>query len=486
MIKLGTGAPSIHASAAPESEHLEGLLVIECAPAVVDQIRDHIYSGFQRVSRGGIEVAGVLFGLRDGDTLSLHATHPIFCEYKTGPTVVLSERDRAALQDFLASSLSDPRFTGLEPVGWYVSHRTGTELLDRDSLTFDEFFPSPSQITLVVRGERKGALPVAIFARDAEGFADRDKPLLEWEIEPLALPGIPRAVPRTVEQPSLDSAAQRPRRWSNDASSSGSGAAAAPAQAPVPRNSMQSSPDDTWFGPSAAPAAFQAPAGGALVRSYVPGPAYSQPNALMRPLPASRNPLLDTPAVTPERRARWEWLAAWAACILLAGILGYGYYLYRSPAALNMRLTEREGQMETTWDHGFREMFFISGGSVEIREGGVKREFNLSKQQLESGSFLYVTDAQDVAVRLRVSGFGRSLTESARFLGNRPQATRIKGAADVREERDRLVRDNYYLRMNQAKSGESVKQLEERIQQLERLLKQGQGGAAEDPAARKK
>ena len=78
------------------------------------------------------------------------------------------------------------------------------------------------------------------------------------------------------------------------------------------------------------------------------------------------------------------------------------------------------------------------------------------------------------------------LTESARFLGNRPQATRIKGAADVREERDRLVRDNYYLRMNQAKSGESVKQLEERIQQLERLLKQGQGGAAEDPAARKK
>lgn len=409
-------------------------MTVDFEPDLIDQISDHVLSGFRRSPNSGIEVAGVLFGVRNGDTLRLVACQPIFCEYRMGPVISLSNRDREALADFLSSYQTNPRFDGLGPAGWYISHRSGIRLLDRDLESFDEFFPHAGQITLVVSGDRPGSLPCALFERAENGGVDRHVPVLEWDMAQ----GLPLEQIRSQ-------------------------ADAAPVRATY---ADHGSPE---IGASQA-------AGGFLVPQYssLPALAMFSPGALAHP--AHEPAQLPPPEVAAaKRRARgsgWEWALAWITCLALFGFVGYSFYLATNPAPLNLRLLERDGQIQASWDTGLPAKLFGGTGSVEIRENGARREFALTREQFAAGSFLYVTDSQDVTMRLRISGLGRSSSDYARFVSTRPQVTRIRGASDLKEERDRLVRDNYKLRTEQQKNADTVRQLQERIEQLERQLKQ--------------
>src|ERR1700681_2314024 len=137
---------------------------------VIDEIRQLVADGFQRLQRGGIEVGGVLYGTRDGRTVRIMAMREITCEHARGPTFHLSDNDRAALTSQIERDKSDLRLEGLLIVGWFLSHtRSDVTLQQSDLDTYQAFFPEPWQVTMVVHPGRAGIMLAGFFVREPDG-----------------------------------------------------------------------------------------------------------------------------------------------------------------------------------------------------------------------------------------------------------------------------------------------------------------------------
>src|SRR3984957_1870108 len=148
----------------------ESPIEIEYSLVLIEEIRHEVAEGFQRLSRGGIEVGGVLYGTRDGRTVRALAIRPIVCEHARGPAFVLSDKDKAALKEQLDQDRQDRRLEGWVPVGWYISHtRSEIALVDSDLEIYSTFFPAPWQVTLVIRPGRAGRMRAGFFVREADG-----------------------------------------------------------------------------------------------------------------------------------------------------------------------------------------------------------------------------------------------------------------------------------------------------------------------------
>src|SRR6204780_5764460 len=93
---------------------------IEYSLVVIEEIRHAVAEGFQRLSRGGIEVGGILYGTRDGRTVRLLAMRPIACEHARGPGFLFSDKDRVALNEQLLRDKEDPQLEDLISVGWFL------------------------------------------------------------------------------------------------------------------------------------------------------------------------------------------------------------------------------------------------------------------------------------------------------------------------------------------------------------------------------
>ena len=96
--------------------------------AVMEELRLASVDGFHRLAHGGVEIGGVLFGVRDSDTVKVLGHRALACEYGFGPTFTLSDNDKRALENLLASPVTDGDLSGMQPVGWYHSH-TRSEIL---------------------------------------------------------------------------------------------------------------------------------------------------------------------------------------------------------------------------------------------------------------------------------------------------------------------------------------------------------------------
>lgn len=90
----------------------ESPITIEYSMIVIEEIRHAVAEGFQRLSRGGIEVGGILYGTRDGRTVRILAMRPIACEHARGPAFLLSDKDRMVLNQQLAADAEIRTSTG--------------------------------------------------------------------------------------------------------------------------------------------------------------------------------------------------------------------------------------------------------------------------------------------------------------------------------------------------------------------------------------
>src|SRR6266852_3682485 len=100
----------------------ESPITIEYSLVVIEEIRHAVSEGFQRLSRGGIEVGGVLYGVQEGRTVRVLAMREIGCEHARGPAFLLSDKDRDALTEQLAQDAQDSRLEGMICAGWFLSH----------------------------------------------------------------------------------------------------------------------------------------------------------------------------------------------------------------------------------------------------------------------------------------------------------------------------------------------------------------------------
>ena len=56
-------------------------VTVEYSLVVIEEIRHEVAEGFQKLSRGGIEVGGVLYGVHQGPTVRIMAIRPAACEH---------------------------------------------------------------------------------------------------------------------------------------------------------------------------------------------------------------------------------------------------------------------------------------------------------------------------------------------------------------------------------------------------------------------
>src|SRR3984957_20553699 len=159
----------------------ESPITIEYSLIVIEEIRHAVAEGFQRLSRGGIEVGGILYATREGRRVRVLAMRPIACEHARGAAFLLSDKGHTALNEQLTAHAQDPHLDGLISVGWFLTHtRSEITLSDSDLELYSIFFPAPWQVTLVVRPGRGGSMRAGFFVREADGTVKSESSYLEF------------------------------------------------------------------------------------------------------------------------------------------------------------------------------------------------------------------------------------------------------------------------------------------------------------------
>lgn len=142
---------------------------------VFQDIDGSVNEGFRQIPHGGVETGGLLFGRKRADGIHIEAYRAIHCQHAFGPSFILSESDLSGIREQLAAASSDKELAGLEPVGWFIGHtRSPLQLTARETIWFDEFFPDPGSLTLLVKPERFQATRFAFLIRDQAGRVEQD------------------------------------------------------------------------------------------------------------------------------------------------------------------------------------------------------------------------------------------------------------------------------------------------------------------------
>ncbi len=389
----------------------ESPVTIEYSLVVIEEIRHEVAEGFQKLSRGGVEVGGILYGTREGRTIRILAIRPIVCEHARGPAFLLSDSDRKILEEQLERELEDPRLAGMICLGWFSSHtRSEIALPDSDLEVYERYFGAPWQVTLVIRPGRGGVMRAGFFVREHDGAVHSDTSYLEFNF-PDRLAGV------------LD----RPPRGDRPA-------------------------------PERRPAVYYREGSAAVVRRDQEQPAASIPGPQLLPAPLPRS--------------KWPWLVVWGAAVLVLVILGLRYYVLTPRVdPLALMLVEHNGQLQIEWNHSAGSVTSAVRGVLSIRDGEAPRTVPLTPQDLEHGSFTYQRTSDDVEVRMSVENAGGDkLEETTTFLGAAPVQSNAEEKAEAEKERGELQAEIDRLRNQNAGQAARIQELERTLTILQARL----------------
>lgn len=348
--------------------------VIDYSEPVLREIRMEAVEGFHKAPHGGIEVGGVLFGRHEHNVVRIITFRSLACEYLTGPSFVLSERDEARLAELLTSAQRHPELRDLTAVGWYHSHtRSAISLSDRDQEIFNRFFPEPWQVALVVRPTLLGTTRAGFFVRESDGSIRAESSYEEFTI------GVS---PKT--------------------------STTAPKHAAVP----------------ATPAA-------PLVTAK-PLAAAQEPNGVPTALPAAAATVRPTVPRAPGKR-KWLVLSLCLAVVGL-GVLAATYGDFQRDEQLSLRALNVGGQLRIEWDRASQPVRHAESAMLEINDAGVKTQVPFTATQLRNGSLTYEPRSERVEVRLHVNRRGADpVEEFTEFVGppRRSPAPEQKAAVEI-------------------------------------------------------
>jgi hypothetical protein len=166
-------------------------LRVEYPLDIMEELRSLVCEDLQRLSRGGTDPAGLLFGISRGPAVRILTWRPISRASLEEQGAHSALHDRAELVRVLSSAATDPEMRGLEPLGWFVSRaQGGTGLTAPEVELYNNFFPNSWQFTLLVRRGPGGTARAGFFARDATGYLRADASFRELLIQPVRrLPG---------------------------------------------------------------------------------------------------------------------------------------------------------------------------------------------------------------------------------------------------------------------------------------------------------
>ncbi len=376
--------------------------------AAMESMRRAAVVGLQKIPKRGLEVGGVLFGKREGGRIEIHQWREIECEHALGPGFELSGSDRSRLTKFLGEAAHDPDLSKFDTVGWFRTRTRGSVFLSESDLKiYNELFPEPWQICLVIRPFMYEPAAAGFFFRETDGKihaeASRNEFQLENKRQRVPLGFDPSQPPRRPAEPETNA-------WIRPA----------PA-VPPPAEPLQAEP-----------------------RTEAPRPPTSLPSP---PLPPAnpRPPL--RPLAPARKRARRRTVAIAAAALLLviAGIaLGVPAFYMEDELTAGLVVRDVGGQLILEWNRNAPLIDTAAGASVEIEDGGSTRAIELSPEEIRGGTLVYQRNSGEVMLRLSVRGAdGRIVSEFAHFVGDDPVPSSAAPQDDLlletmREERDQL------------------------------------------------
>jgi proteasome lid subunit RPN8/RPN11 len=366
---------------------------IEYSRALMEELRLAALDGFNRMGHGGVEIGGVLFGVRDPDAVKILAHRAVACEYAFGPSFTLWDNDKRALEKLLAAPDTDNNLAGMQPVGWYHSHtRSDILLSEKDLQLFQDYFPEVWQIALVLRPYRFDPLRAGFFFREPDGSVQAASSRHEFTVKPLGgepvmlLPG-DRPMADTVPAPARPLPELAPREPARLQPVLLESALRELAQLPHWAKEIAPSPQ-----PPAIAHNPRRAAGGGYPR---PGWARNLAKPTAKSVAAS---------------------VATLAVVLAVVVFWIGNS--RASAGLSLRALDVGGQLRIDWNRDSRVIQQSQSGTLEIEDGPVKVHHELSQEHLRAGSITYLRTTGNVLVRLLVHRADRStLTEMSRFLG---------------------------------------------------------------------
>jgi proteasome lid subunit RPN8/RPN11 len=333
-------------------------VLIEYSVPVLEQIRAEAMAGFRRFPRGGIEIGGVLFGNAEEDRVRILAARPVTCEYATGPSYVLSEKDQARFRGVLEEGRADPELSGMTPVGWYHSHTRSDIFFSPNDLEIqDRYFPSRRQIALVVRPDSAGPVRAGFFVREGNGSIRAEASYQEFAL---------------------------------------------------PVSSVR------------APAAEPVQADGIAEPAPEPGPEPQEQDTVLPGEPELPQPEETEEAAARHRGMAWVW-AALAVMVALASFTLLPRHERPAPAPrpLALRVLDSNGQLQITWDRASLRSAEVQRASIEIVDGGERVIMPFDEERLREGGVDYARRSDNVEVRLRVERTDGPQEEFVRFLGSR-------------------------------------------------------------------
>lgn len=405
----------------------ETVLTIEYSSVVMEQLRAYVADGFQRVLQGGVEVGGVLLGMREGNVVRIEAMEKVPIEYASGPSFTLTGGDKAAFAAALRGRASSGGLPLLMPVGWFVSHtRFETVCMtEADAAVFDEFFPEPWQFTLVFKPARMGLARAGFFVRDPDGTVRLGQSYREFDLEPAASLLWPVIAPEEPE----------PRQNTTALVVSSSGASVAAVAVP----------------------------------ERVPLEAFA-------------------PHHHPYPSKRWLWIAAGLMFAAVAIALIYFFWWRSAAPPLDLSVTERGTELIIEWSSA--ALARATHATIDVSEGGTSHAFHLGSGQMAKGELATPFKTGEVSVRITTyDRRGVMLAqESARYVGQPPPAV-IQQSEELTAARRRaaeLQSENDGLRKTIAEQSASMGALRQRLRALEKraAIQPGRGKPRSGTATR--
>lgn len=167
-----------------------------------------------------VEAGGILLGRArqaapDYWLVAVESFEAVEIEYVRGASWTLSNEDKKRLAASLRRH-AKPGRDALAPVGWFRTHsRPGLFLDQHDFELFQQFFPDPSQVALVIRPEEE-APPVAGFFLWENGEIHRRSsystfPFRASALAPLAMRALPAPAASVVSVAAAHGAAAAPK-----------------------------------------------------------------------------------------------------------------------------------------------------------------------------------------------------------------------------------------------------------------------------------
>ncbi len=451
---------------------------------MLDDIRLAVVDAFFSIPHGGAEVGGVLFGRHEPERVIIYEQALLECEHLTGPSFTLSAKDLAGLRAMLAAAQRNPR--GLVPVGWWHSHtRTDIFLSDADLAVYNQFFPEPRQIALVLKPHSFEPTRAGFFFRDPDGQTYSESSLGEFIVEPLTRRQPSVAAGRSVAAQARRGEAERRGAMPGTAPEVNPSAVPIPAPPCTPAVTPPGTMPVSLTSPSELQSA--APEAAAVITPAVALAAATVPH-VAEPITAEV-PLPSFAQVTGARS--YKWLVLVGAVLACAGIGGAGFYtrdywlnasssgrhsIVRNAEAaaapallLGLRTIDTDGQLWILWDRTSSAVRSATGGTLAIVDGSTTQSIDLDPAHLQTGSFTYGRQQErvDVILTLELPG-GGTRREITTYLGKVP--VRPPAADESLQKTNRKLLDDLNAERARARRLEDSLNLQQQRRRLQKQL----------------